>query len=195
MNKPLITPEQIAEMKAHGYDSETLREAHALLQAQVPVHELCRRIGEAFAGVTLGNGVGLSEANALDDWEDEETCAGCRLTDEKNDWRKITSDDLNRYFSSPSFFDAEGMRFHLPALLISDLKGEYGYGMEFKLTHPSDLKREQFSLLNEPQREVVRDYLHFLLTQPDSEFHREDIINALLGYWAESAPETQPPTP
>ncbi|MDB6080038.1 MAG: hypothetical protein JWO82_3785 [Akkermansiaceae bacterium] len=188
--RPLITPEQIAEMKARGYDSETLREARELLEAQVPVDELCRRIEEAFAGVTLGNGVGLSEANALDDYEDEATCALRRLDDEKEDWRRITWKQLNRFSSSPSFFDAEGMRFHLPALLIADLKGEYNQGMEFNLAHRSDHSREQFSLLNEAQREVVRDYLHFLLTHPDSKFHREDITDALLGYWAESAPES-----
>ena len=48
-----------------------------------------------------------------DDYEDAATCEALRLTDEKDDWSKIAVADLNQCYSSLSFFDAEGMRFHL----------------------------------------------------------------------------------
>ncbi|RYD61323.1 MAG: hypothetical protein EOP83_17295 [Verrucomicrobiaceae bacterium] len=146
---------------------------------------ICERIRLAFAGVALGGGVGLQQAQGLDDYEDEETCAKLRLEDEKEDWSRISCDLLNACNSSLSFFDAEGMRFHLPAYLIADLMGEYGFGMDFDLTHLSDHKVEQFALLSAAQRAAVRDYLRFIFEEPDYEFGRPHIERALVGFWSE----------
>ena len=82
------------------------------------VESLIRLIDEAFDGVVLGDGIGLWEAQGLDDMDDVETCANLRAKDEKEDWRKITDDDLNACSSSPSFFDAAGFRFHLAAFIL-----------------------------------------------------------------------------
>ncbi|RYD49965.1 MAG: hypothetical protein EOP83_24555 [Verrucomicrobiaceae bacterium] len=138
----------------------------------------------AFKGVTLGNGVGLLEAQGLDDHEDAATCARYRDKDEKEDWEKISSEALNSCYSSLSFFDAEGMRFHLPAYLIADLKGEYRIGMEISLTHLFD--RSQFDLLTADQRMAVRRYLLHLETDPHSSYHHADIGAALEYYWTET---------
>jgi hypothetical protein len=73
--------------------------------------DLCRLIREAFAGVKLGGGVGLQQAQGFDDHEDEKTCARYRANDEKEDWSHIPAEELNRCNSSLCFFDAEGMRF------------------------------------------------------------------------------------
>jgi hypothetical protein len=184
--KFFISPEQIAEMKARGDDAKTLGEAEEQLARQRRAMELIRRIEVAFAGVTLGAGVGLREGDAMDDWENEETCAQRRLDDEKDDWRRITDDELCRFASSPSYFDAEGMRFHLPALLIAELKGEYPYGMEFHLTYKEEHGRNKFSLLNAAQRQVVREYLNLLLEDPDEINDHQEILEDLYGFWAEN---------
>ena len=84
------------------------------------VADLVRR---AFYGVTLGNGVGLLHGQGLDYYADRQTLAQYRAKDEKLDWTRIGVTELNRCHSSLSFFDAEGMRFHLPAYLIADLEG------------------------------------------------------------------------
>jgi hypothetical protein len=71
-------------------------------------------------------------------------------------WHEAESAELlNKCSSSLSFFDDEGMRFHLPAYLIADLNGEYRFGMAFALTQSSEID-EQFWLLNQDQREAVR---------------------------------------
>jgi hypothetical protein len=57
----------------------------------------------------------VSQAQAIDDYEDEATCGRHLQDDEKEDWSRIPIEGLNRCNSSLSFFDAEGMRFHLPA--------------------------------------------------------------------------------
>ena len=144
---------------------------------------LCSLIREAFAGVKLGDGVGLQQAQGLDDYEDDATCARYRENDEKDDWSRIPVGELNRCNSSLSFFDAEGMRFHLPAYLIADLQGAYKFGMAFCLTHLSDLRTSQFALLSEPQRSAVRAFLLHIAEDPGYEFERPHIIRALEDYW------------
>lgn len=83
-------------------------------------------ITDAFAGVRLGNGIGLHEAEGIDDHENAETLARLRHGDEKENWAAIPAEDLHGCHSAFSFFDAKGARFHLPAFLIDDLKLPYG---------------------------------------------------------------------
>ena len=143
---------------------------------------LCNRIREAFAGVTLGSGIGLQQAQGLDDYENEAICARYRASDEKEDWTRISASELNRCNSSLSFFDAEGMRFHLPAYLIADLHGTYEFGMAFCLTQSHDYSR-YFELLSDAQREVVREFLLHISKEADYEWDRPQILRALHEYW------------
>lgn len=82
---------------------------------------LIHKIYEAFRDVKLENGVGLWEAQGHDDRLSAEKCAELREKDEKEDWKKIPIMDLYKCSSSLSFFDAEGLRFHLPIFLLLDL--------------------------------------------------------------------------
>jgi hypothetical protein len=179
-----ITPNELAEMRARGFDRVTIREAEEALERGKIADELILTISEAFRGVTLGDGVGLRQAQGLDDYEDNETCAAYREHDEKDDWQAISSDDLNDCNSSLSFFDAEGMRFHLPAYMIAELRGEYGFGMAFSLTQVGDFDY-YYSALNYQQRQAVRQFLLFLLKEPDYGFDRDHIECALNSYWLE----------
>ena len=87
--------------------------------------ELISRIEAAFEGVTLGNGISLAESVALDQHEAFEDRATARLRDEKTDWQKLVGDsELTRegFTGGPIFMDAEGLRFYLPAYLITAIK-------------------------------------------------------------------------
>lgn len=178
---------EIADMKARGYDPLTLTEAERLRERSELAEEICLLIEEAFAGVTLGKGVGLRQAQGLDDYADAETCGRYRAEDEKEDWRRIPVEALNACNSSLSFFDAEGMRFHLPAFLVADLRGDYGFGMAFCLTHLHDYALARFSLLSPVQRGAVRRYLLFIADDRDHMFDREHIQRALDEYWTETS--------
>ncbi|EKJ95330.1 hypothetical protein C241_13147 [Bradyrhizobium lupini HPC(L)] len=74
-------------------------------------------VNAAFAHVTLGGGVGLREAAAIDDYASHDVLAARRAEDEKDDWSAITVEDVDLHSASPAFFDAEAMRFHLPAYM------------------------------------------------------------------------------
>ena len=82
-------------------------------------------IEKAFAGVQLEDGVGLHESQGLDDYLTREECAALRAKDEKCDWRRIPVIDLYRCGSCLSFFDAKGMRFHLPQIMLYYLDAYY----------------------------------------------------------------------
>lgn len=183
------SPAQIAEMRARGYDLSTIAEAEQQSKRGEAAQQVARAIEAAFAGVTLGGGVGLQEAQGLDDYADAETCVTYRAKDEKDDWHRIPADALNHCNSSLSFFDAEGMRFHLPAYLLADLRGDYSFGMAFCLTHLSDYCLTQFALLSPEQRAAVRAFLLHIADDPDEQFHRDEILRALTDYWTD-APST-----
>ena len=178
-----ISPDDIRKMTENGYDAATIREAEARLELFERGQILAGQIRAAFAGVTLGNGVGLQQSRGMDDYEDEKTLAEYRACDEKDDWQRIPVSELNCVSGGLCFFDAEGMRFHLPAYMIAELKGEYHFGMAFNLTHLNDHTMSQFELFNPEQRECVREFLLYLLDDPNYQFDRDDILNALIEYW------------
>lgn len=176
-------------MRARGYDRELLDQFERDVALTREADALIARVSDAFAGVTLGNGVGLSQGRVLDDYGTEQEQLSARDQDEKEHWERIPSATLCAYSSSLSFFDAEGMRFHLPAFLVAELKGEFEMGLEFDLTHLSNHSRKKFSLLNPAQRKVVRDYLRWLLKSNEADFHRAAIEKALVGFWREDEME------
>ncbi|GJH39465.1 hypothetical protein RCZ04_00150 [Capnocytophaga sp. HP1101] len=62
--------------------------------------QLIKEIEEAFAGVTLDKGIGLSEANAIDDYASAEEIMRCKVQDERLNWQKIPVEDLNKIYSA-----------------------------------------------------------------------------------------------
>jgi hypothetical protein len=138
-------------------------------------------IRSAFAGVTLGAGVGLREADGMDDYADEPALASLRARDEKCDWSAIPLADLDCCCSSLSYFDAEEMRFHLPAYLIADLEGTLNCIPLFTLFEARMDSR--YKLLSPAQREAVREYLLLHLSDPRYEFNHPQIRAALETYW------------
>lgn len=128
-------------------------------------------IREAFRGVTLGEGIGLMEAQGIDDYADAATRAQYRAGDEKEDWAAISAEKLERCYSSLSFFDPQGMRFHLPPFLIAELRGAFivvdlvSYLPDFR--HDS---QPQFEVLSHDQREAVQQYR--CLRERENDFDR-----------------------
>jgi putative SOS response-associated peptidase YedK len=75
-------------------------------------------IERAFHGVELGAGASLHEAKTIDDYGTTAQRLPARDRDEKHDWRKLIDDsELVKAcrLGALSFFDAAGLKFHLPA--------------------------------------------------------------------------------
>lgn len=162
---------------------------------------LIQAIYQSFDGVTLEDGIGLWEAQGIDDYLSKDECKKLREKDEKDDWRKIPLTDLYRCNSSLPFFDAKGFRFHLPICLLIDL-GAFADHLHDYDDPPSyydppdiafhlcfitkylnkadkhakgmvELQKQQFSLLDTKQTEVVIAYLEYKLEKVKEE-HLKD---------------------
>lgn len=171
------SPEDIQQMKQNGDDVKTIAEAEATLHLYQAMMDIQNLIHQAFSEVNLGDGIGLWQAQGIDDYKSEAECLALRDRDEKLDWSKIPTQDLNHCYSSLSFFDAKGMRFHLPAFLIADLRGEWWHDLTFYLCQSYDPL--YFGLLNHAQRNAVRAYLKWALSDHEFEFDREIIYQSL----------------
>jgi hypothetical protein len=146
------------------------------------VEQLIRR---AFSGVTLEDGVGLWEGLEIDSYSDGDVRAAARENDEKMDWAAIPVELLNGAATSLTYFDAKGMRFHLPAYLIADLRGELHQDIRFHLN--SRALDRRFSLLSPEQKAAVRHYLELkleMLPAPNFQFEQSAIRESINGFWA-----------
>jgi hypothetical protein len=185
MRSRSFTTADIAAMKASGYGSSTIQMAEEAARHWPEAQAISELIEKAFAGVKLGDGVGLLQAQGIDDFTDPASLARLRAADEKDNWQEISAHALNRCNSSLSFFDAKGMRFHLPAFLLADLRGVYTCGMAFCLTHLDDHNLRKFTLLSPPQRNAVRAYLLHIAKLEDYAYDRPLILYALDEYWTD----------
>lgn len=145
--------------------------------------ELILAIKEAFADVHLDDGIGLMQAQAIDDYASEESQLKARLADEKADWQQINSAALQNNNSSLAFFDAAGMRFHLPAYMLAHLQGEIDEWCIFHLTDLSDYARARLKLLDQPQRLVCIEYLRWYQGHSIDHSEQELIDRVIRDYW------------
>ena len=145
-------------------------------------------IRSAFRGVRLGSGIGLLEGQAIDNWCSDQEQKLARSNDEQHEWEKIPPDRLRACESSLSFFDAEGMLFHLPAFMIAEVNNNLSIGIEFTLTHAPYMP-EKFSLLNDAQRHAVRMLLQYMESIAGHRIQKEEISRAIELYWRKSKNE------
>lgn len=143
---------------------------------------VANHITSAFAEVTLGAGIGLWEAQAIDNYETEDVQKRNRDKDEKEAWNRLSCEDLQRCHSSLSFFDAEGMRFHLPAYIVASLDYKVDDPL-FHLTQLDDYAKSKLTALNPVQRQAIVIYLEWCLEQKEYEFEYPAIRIALRQYW------------
>ena len=140
-----LTHKGIAERYARGWEEASLY-SEPNPERIARAKEIIDQITLAFQGILLGRGVGLHEGQAIDDYATEKERAYKRSLDEKENWAHIPAESLNAYYSSLTFFDAAGMRFHLPAFLTCDLRGEFDSdSIEYSVVNLSDHSRQTIS--------------------------------------------------
>lgn len=132
--------------------------------------DLIEKIAIAFKDVTLEDGVSLHEARALDDYEDGKKA---RLIDWKIQWQEIPANWIEKFYDVFVFMDAKGLQHAIPAYMTWCLKHNKTDANSFDSIYSylrdkfysNDIKcKEQFNLLNEPQRQVILEFIRFLDT-------------------------------
>jgi len=154
--------------------------------------KLIKQIENVFKNVRLEDGIGLWEAQGLDDYLSKEECKKLREKDEKDDWHNITVLNMYQCSSSLSFFDAKGMRFHLPQFMLlymdvfeqeedtlekeGKLKNCFCPDVFFSLTFKmkSEFSKNRFSLLNKGQIQCIIDFLYFVLNKKTEAYKQEE---------------------
>lgn len=159
--------------------------------------DLINKIKLAFKGVQLENGIGLWEAQGLDDYANDEIMKSLKAKDERMNWENLSYQDLSYCESSLAFFDAKGMRFCLPKFLIFDLleteileeQNLSSPEVVFTLTNNlySEYQMNRFSLFNNEQIECITEFLkHKLknkLTNDDDYFYKQ--LKDGLTFWSD----------
>jgi len=147
-------------------------------------NQIINIIRKAYYGVILEDGIGLKEAQGLDDNKDELSCAKYRALDEKKDWAKISTTDLVKHHSSLNFFDAKGLRFHLPAFLIAAIEGTMTFETICHLTNISDLNfyKSRYSILNKSQKKAVEVFLWDILNNEKFKNLSESVLFVIENY-------------
>lgn len=177
-----ITPAEIDEMRASQYDRSVLVDAEAWLAYTKRADNLIGKIETAFANVVLGDGIGLLEAGGLDDYAPGSDLSDLRELDEKTDWRRIDEDDLSRGNAAPSFLDAKGLVFHLPAFICAELRGNEIVDIFTRIVFDTFSDHGFRALLTSEQRSVIVDLLRFLGHSPGRWFDHDDIETAIARY-------------
>ncbi len=133
--------------------------------------ELIIEIQTTFKDIKLDDGVGIWEGQGLDEYADEKTILELRKKDERDNWDCIPYKDLDYCYSSLSFFDAKGMRFCLPKLLMFDLLNDI-ISKEQNISSPDllftlgynlneEFQKSRFSLFDKAQIETIIHYLEY----------------------------------
>ena len=135
---------------------------------------LMEEIALAFQGVKLEDGIGVHEAECIDDYykPNDEIYIHWRGQDERDDWRKVLSsffkeEDDNEWLSSRwCFMDDQGRRFILPCFLIDVVKRYPAdrYSLRGPFFFLEDEKRSQFlNILSPMQMDVLVKTIEQLL--------------------------------
>jgi hypothetical protein len=173
-----ITEEDIYTLRDQTRDQPMIDAYSSWVNRSNELDLLIRKIEDAFAGVTLGDGIGLLEANGLAYYSAEDELAELRSRDERADWRRIDVETLNRCYAAPTFMNASGFVFHLPAFLIAELNDQFGYGFIDRLFETNRLPDNWMPLLNDAQREAIIAVLSMVVDHPDYCEHRDEITMA-----------------
>lgn len=146
--------------------------------------DLIAVIEDAFKDVVLDDGIGLLEADGIDDRKSNDELAALRAQDEKNDWKSMSDDYIGKGWCSIHFYDPKGMRFYLPAYMIADIKGNYKNDLYFALIELDQLsKKHQFSLFNAKQRNAVKLYLEYYIANDSCGYKHDEVRNSITSFW------------
>jgi hypothetical protein len=177
-----ITQADIEEMRNSGYDRSIIADAQVRLARCERADELIAQIAAAFFGVTLEDGIGLWESDGIDDYRGPEELRALRAKDQKLDWRRIPADDLNYCNAAPSFLDARGLYFHMPAFMTAELRGEFNQDFIGRLIYDSFTAPKFRQLLTPEQRQAIIACISFYGSIDHYGYTSDEISNAILRY-------------
>lgn len=157
-----------------------------------------REVRTAFAGVTLGGGLSLRQAEALDDYCNnisEQAYRELPLSEVTDAWNAVPWAELER--NNIAHLDPEGWRYYIPALMLSVLQQYEPASMRvigtlsslYPKHEPDSYDLLRYDLLSEQQKQVIARYLHALPTLLPLNWQDSKIVErALRNHWKQFLP-------
>jgi hypothetical protein len=163
-------------------------------------------IRSAFAGVSLGPGVSLRQAEAIDDYGGGLSNAefdALPRSEETDDWTRVPEDELTR--DCVSHLDADGLRYYVPALMLwllehyDDEDRLFSEGAEMTaigtimaLAPYPEFETNHWHLydtFSAEQRAAIASYVEALPRLVNLDYEdAASLARSLDGYWAEFLP-------
>jgi hypothetical protein len=159
--------------------------------------KLILEIEQAFADVSLDDGVTLHQMQVLDDYGGEAEQLAARRKDPETRWQLITGEKLSLFSDSMVFLDAEGFQFHLPAFLRHALITAYPssgaadtHGVMFALQDGprKSYHEDGIKLLVPTQMQCIASFFHYFARSSESGWDSE-ARKALKAGWNEWTPD------
>lgn len=160
--------------------------------------KLVLTIRSGFQGVQLGQGVSARQTEVIDRYGEGFTAAqfdAIPRLEVTNDWSSVPSDELDRV--QVAHLDAEGLRYYLPALMLSILENYDPGSMRVIGTllalYPKkehwNYAMERYGALTDFQKQAVATFLAALPTLVELKPDDQKVVErAMRNYWHQFLP-------
>ena len=138
--------------------------------AMTSIPALIIEITKAFDDVALEDGVGLHQAIAIDDWEPEDKVAAAATKDERFNWQKLFDDpDFIGQNYVLTYADCKGVRFALPAIMITILK-DLSSPVSMSMTSLIKERDKRLDCLNANQLVSFKKFVRYYLEHEEGDW-------------------------
>lgn len=175
-----------------------------LVEAPFPTRQAVEgRIRDAFAGVALGSGISLRQAQVIDNYYGEgvteEEFSRLPLFEETERWDRVTVEELES--DNVAHLDPEGFRFYLPAFMISVLDEYVPTSMRvigtlsalYPKEHVAVYHMPRYDLLTYPQKQAVAVFLDALPSLVALDGEDRTIVERAMRHWRQFLPILRSP--
>ena len=164
------------------------------------VEEVRVGINHAFKDVRLEDGISLKQAEVIDEYNSTMSAkdfADLKAGEECGDWRAIPLETLEAY-GFIAHLDAKGLRYYIPALMLSVLEQYDPSSMRvigtLSALYPKkdlwDYHVQRYSLLDEAQKGAIASFLQALPDMIKLDHEDSKIVpRALRNYWGQFLPD------
>lgn len=137
-------------------------------------------IEEEFETISLEDGIGIYEAEAIDNCLSKGEQSKARKKDIRNDWKLISDEVIDEHFSTLSFMDENGLRFTIPAFMRFSVVNFDMYASPSIDSLIHNLNKEiVWSFFSDKQRNVIANFLEFMVLSASDHM---DVSEASLAY-------------
>ncbi|TGU71259.1 hypothetical protein E4633_13020 [Geomonas terrae] len=133
--------------------------------------DVIEQIKKAFRDVTLEDGVGILESDAIDGCVSDKRREQSRKNDYRQNWETIPEEVIAENYSALCFMDPKGLRFNLPAYMVFALKNfntsssaSVDAAIYALQKEPEELE-DVWKIFTESQREAIAAFLKFMIIE------------------------------